>query len=561
MTPRNILSYKCRNNYLYNFYDNLLNRHGRSFGSIVKYTNCSSSPIFNSNSKNDEINCLNKLSLRFYGNVGRDWLPKRNQYTKYRITKPWTSDSVYDDIFLSEPSKEDFYPFTKEMPVFLKFLNLLTAAQNRKEVFIDFVKRCENGLVVEKDVYLTKDELLECMWANGYSNSEMNAFKFAFPSDYKFHYPELAVLFELNEEDCYKYCVKERASNPEELVELKLKKPTNLVSSYGLVFLGCWFALSNAVLGNAWFFAKTLPFGAVFYLLASYFQKWLKEYFWKEENALIEKVKQEKEYCEDAIYSQLRKYLEDSKCVDYVESFKSEVVNRMEQYKKALLVRMKNEASNLMKERLNNMAHHEASISSSLEKNMVNELVKLFLETFSTSPEMKTDALSSSIMELKGEYNKLDDPLFKFFNDNLGQFQAGTRKKRTQTSTNEGGDTFVDRCNRLFQQKEQEFLNTFTVTPEEFKEVSSLARLCKSNQGFNLDKLSPDQRTKLDNLYLNLSQKMGYYVPTVPNLSVQGLPLTPTTSDESDSFLHKELSEKLDLVRTSRLHDFLGQFV
>lgn len=65
-------------------------------------------------------------------------------------------------------------------------------------------------------------------------------------------------------------------------------------------------------------------------------------------------------------------YLEDSKCVDYVESFKSEVVNRMENYKKALLVRMKNEAAHLMKERLNNMAHHEAAISSSLEKVPIN---------------------------------------------------------------------------------------------------------------------------------------------------------------------------------------------
>lgn len=55
---------------------------------------------------------------------------------------------------------------------------------------------------------------------------------------------------------------------------------------------------------------------------------------------------------------------------------------------------------------------------------MISELVKLFLETFSASPEMKTEALASSISELKGEYNKLEDPLFKFFNNNLGEFQS-----------------------------------------------------------------------------------------------------------------------------------------
>ncbi|UKK00735.2 hypothetical protein MACK_000809 [Theileria orientalis] len=480
-----------------------LNR--RSFVSFVKCSNAPSTAVTPFNKQNVNIQYSKNIFVRFYGNVGKDWLPKRNQYTKYRITKPWTSDSVYDDIFLSEPSKDDFYPFTKEMPVFLKFLNLLTTAQNRKEVFVHFVRRCENGLVVEKDVYITKDELLDCMWANGYSESELNAFRFAFPNDYKFHYPELAVLFELEEEDCYKYCVKERASNPEQLVELKLKKPSNLVSSYGLVFLGCWFALSNAVLGNAWFFAKTLPFGAVFYLLASYFQKWLKEYFWKEENALIEKLRQEKDYCEEAIYSQLRNYLEDSKCVEYVEGFKSEVTKKMEQYKRALLLKMKNEATNLMKERLNSMALQESAISSSLEKNMVTELVKLFLETFKTSSEMKTEALLSSVNELKGEYSKTDDPLFNFFNTNLEQFQS-----------NKSNNSFVKRCNDLFKQKEQEFLNTYTVTNDEYKEVFKLAKLCKSNKGFNLNKLKEEDRSKLEQLYLNLSQKMGYYVPVLP---------------------------------------------
>merc|ERR1712242_8798 len=39
------------------------------------------------------------------------------------------------------------------------------------------------------------------MWKNGYSESERNAISSAFPSDYKFHYPELAVLFDLAEED------------------------------------------------------------------------------------------------------------------------------------------------------------------------------------------------------------------------------------------------------------------------------------------------------------------------------------------------------------------------
>jgi len=48
------------------------------------------------------------------------------------------------------------------------------------------------------------------MWKNGYSEQERNAVQFTFPSDYKFHYPELSVLFNLEEEDTYKFCMRTR---------------------------------------------------------------------------------------------------------------------------------------------------------------------------------------------------------------------------------------------------------------------------------------------------------------------------------------------------------------
>lgn len=30
---------------------------------------------------------------------------------------------------------------------------------------------------------------MKCIWENGFSQNEMNAFEFAFPADYRFHYP------------------------------------------------------------------------------------------------------------------------------------------------------------------------------------------------------------------------------------------------------------------------------------------------------------------------------------------------------------------------------------
>ena len=36
------------------------------------------------------------------------------------------------------------------------------------------------------------------------------ALRFTFPSDYKFHYPELSVMFDIPEEDTYKFCMRTR---------------------------------------------------------------------------------------------------------------------------------------------------------------------------------------------------------------------------------------------------------------------------------------------------------------------------------------------------------------
>ncbi|GIX61776.1 uncharacterized protein BcabD6B2_12110 [Babesia caballi] len=482
-------------------------------------------------------------SVRGYVNLGRAWAPVRNQYTKYRITKPWTADSTYDDIFLAEPSREDFYAFSKEMPVFLKFLKLLTKAQNRKEAFVEFAKRCENGLIVEKDVYITKAELVDCMWRNGYSEEEIDAVKLGFPDDYRFHYPELAVMFELTEEDCYQYCIRQRASSPEELVELKLKKPQNLISSYGLIFLGCWFGLSNAVLGNAWFFAKTLPFGAVFYMLAAYFQKTLKEMAWKEENALIDKAKEEKDYCEDAIYSQLTRYMDTSKSADYVDRFKEEVSQRMREYRGALLRHMKSESARLMNERLQSMLLQEAAISRSVQQTMVDELMAVFRETFVKSSKLQDAAISSAISEIAGEPSKRD-PVFTFFNDGLAAFQS------------EKSNEVVKRCKAAFKAREQEFLDAFSVGEAEAAEVNALARQCQDGSGMDLTRLSEEQLRRAQQLFESFNQRFGYYVPSVVGA-------VGAMARDGEAFIdevNKEVGRCAQEIAHSRLSAFLRAF-
>lgn len=480
-------------------------------------------------------------SSRLYVNLGQKWSPVRNQYTKYRITKPWSSDSTYDDIFLAEPSREDLYAFSKEMPVFLRFLKLLTESQHRYTAFVEFAKRCENGLVVEKDAYVTKCEILDCMWRNGYTEEEMDAVKLAFPDDYRFHYPELAVMFDLDEKDCYMYCIKMRASKPEDLVELKLKKPNNLISSYGLIFLGCWFGLSNAVLGNAWFFAKTLPFGAVFYMLAAYLQKTIKEMAWKEENALIDKVKQEKDYCEDAIYGQLTHYMDTSKCANYVDNFRDEVAHRMKEYRRALLLHMKNEAARKMNEKLHSIMLQENTMARSVQKTMVDELMNAFKEAFVNNSKMQDAVITSAIADISGEPSTMVDPVYTFFTDGLASFQNNTTSE------------IVTRCKKMFEKREQEFLDAFTVGPAEAAEVSALAKHCHDGDSMDISRLTEEQLTRAQELFDIFNNRLGYYVPNVAS-AVNAM------TAEGESYIN-EVNEEVHRCAQEVVHSRLGAFL
>ncbi|CAK9041399.1 Hypothetical protein SCF082_LOCUS24465 [Durusdinium trenchii] len=130
--------------------------------------------------------------------------------TKYHIVKPYKDGVDYDDFLVALPERDHLASFTKEVPLFLRYLKVVTDQEGRPEAFKSFFERAKSGLVVESDVYITTDELVAVMWKNGYSDSERNAIQFTFPSDYKFHYPELSAMFDIPEEDTYKFCMRTR---------------------------------------------------------------------------------------------------------------------------------------------------------------------------------------------------------------------------------------------------------------------------------------------------------------------------------------------------------------
>lgn len=81
----------------------------------------------------------------------------------------------YDDFLIALPEKEHLATMSKEVPLFLRYLKVVTDQEGRAEAFRGFLERAKTGLVVESDVYITAEELLAVMWKNGYSDSERNA--------------------------------------------------------------------------------------------------------------------------------------------------------------------------------------------------------------------------------------------------------------------------------------------------------------------------------------------------------------------------------------------------
>merc|ERR1740129_1101587 len=95
--------------------------------------------------------------------------------TKYHIVKPGKDGVEYDDFLLALPERDHLASFTKEVPLFVRYLKILTDNEGRQEAFRTFWERSRAGIVVESDVYVTTEELLALMWKNGYSDQERNA--------------------------------------------------------------------------------------------------------------------------------------------------------------------------------------------------------------------------------------------------------------------------------------------------------------------------------------------------------------------------------------------------
>ena len=478
--------------------------------------------------------------------------------TKYRIVRPYRDDTTWDDFLLALPEKDQLAKFSKDVPLFIRYLKLVTDVDGRHEQFKEFFLRCKDGLNVESDVFITTDELLSVMWKNGYSEQERNAVQFTFPADYKFHYPELAVLFELAEEDAYKFCMRTRMdkSHIGELDAEKVKRK-GLLRDHWLLYAGGWYIFKNYPFFSYVFFLKTWGFTVWFISCWYLFGRMATKIWRRNESMQLQKTADDVMQGEDGIIANMRKFANDSNAVEYLKGFKPEVQSTFSGYRSAMVNSQKQEVTDRIAAQLQAIARMESASAGNMQEILVSEATNSFKELFAKSPKMQEAVFENALASLKGTTGKAgSDPVLKHFKDAI---EAVEKAEWSKVKPNASG-TIVERIALVRKQAEQEFKKLFYVSKAEAAEVREIAKAALSQGGkYDFSKLNGAQAKRLEELYTAINNRIGFVMPSESNILDLGVEKAAGAEEFIDS-TKQRLSEIAARIRQERLTAFVKGF-
>jgi len=477
--------------------------------------------------------------------------------TKYHIVKPGKEDVQWDDFLMALPERDHLMPMTKDVPLFVRFLKVLTDNEGRTEHFQTFLQRAKDGLVVENDVFITTEELLALMWKNGYGEQERNAVQFTFPSDYKFHYPEVSVMFDIPEEDTYKFCMRTRMENSHiGQLDWNKVKPKGLMRTHWLIFGTGVFTFKFFPFFNYYFGIKVFGTSMFFWTWWHLLNRVIATSTRRFEHMAAQKTAKDVMKGEDDIVTAMQRFVNDSKCVQHLENFKPESEEKIAEYKKALVLGMKASLTERASQQLKAVSAFESSAGAALQEVVVREAAASFREKYPTDKTMQSQAFTAAVKSLKGEtLNVDDDPVSKFFNDEfalLGEADLSSLNGKAD-------GTLSERVAHMQHMKEKEFRRTFMVTPEEASEVRSIASEAKVNGSFDIGKLSTESSKKLDELYTTINAKVGYSLPETLGTK----PIEDVNDEDASPFVEEvntQLAAVQETLRIARLKAFLHAF-
>jgi len=454
------------------------------------------------------------------------------------------------------PEREHLASFSKEVPLFLRYLKVVTEKEERGEAFKAFLGRAKSGLVVESDVFINTEELLALMWKNGYADAERNAIQFTFPADYKFHYPELAVLFDLAEEDTYKFCMRTRMENSHigELDQDQVKRK-GFIRDHWLTFGVGLIIFKYFPFFNYYFGVKVFGTSMWCYTMWTGLNRFIAKSCRRNEFMAAQKTAQDVMEGEDQIVDSMKRFANDAKCVTDLAGFKDETEAKIASYRTALLAKMKMDMSERALKQLTSIANFEAGMGSAMQELVVREAASSFKDQFPNDAAMQEKAFASSVKALSGaELTPGEDPVSAHFNSAFGSL-AGVDLSKIKGNAK---GSLPERVAFAQQAKDQEFQDSFMVTKEEAAEVKSLASKAKAGDSYDFGKLAPDAAERLEGLYASINGKVGF---AMPNLAMN--PIAHTSDSAANAYVDKvnaQLTAASQQLRDARLKAFVSAF-
>lgn len=473
--------------------------------------------------------------------------------TKYSITKPYNEATQWDDFLLKLPEREDLATMQKEVPLFVRYLKLVTDKEGRQADFAAFYEQCKGGLQVENDVFISTEELLAVMWKNGYSDQERNAIQFTFPADYKFHAPELAVLFDLAEDDCYKFAMRTRMeqSHIGELSWEKVK-PKAFLRDHWLTYAGGFFLFKNFPFFNYVFFCKFFGFTVWFWSCWMLFSRYTHRLYRKTDYMLQQKTAQAVMEGEDKIVENMKKFTNDGECLNYVKAFKGELQGDMAAYRKSIAEAMKASMTERVQAQLTSVARFETQMNAQLQETIVKEAVSSFKDAFPKSKDMQAAAIDSAVASMTGK--QVADPIKSHFTKAFDEVS----KTDIAKVAGKADGSIVERVAYVQQTREKAFQAAFMVSAAEAAEVKKLGGKALSGETFDPTKLSAGDLEKLEGLFTSINNKVGY------KLTAEAPKPIPTTGDaKADEFItyaNEQVELSLAKLQSARLGAFVKAF-
>lgn len=165
---------------------------------------------------------------------------------------------------------------------------------------------------------------------------------------------------------------------------------------------------------------------------------------------------------EDKIMAAMRRFANDSKCLDALEAFQKEVPVSMAEYRKAIVENERNKLVAKAQKQLQSILSFEDAGNAKLQESVVREVATEFRAKFGKTTAMQDAAFDSAISMVEGGKDAAaQDPVTKHFLESLSSIDLSGKAAAKVDGT------VSERLAWIQATQEAEFVKTFYVSKEE----------------------------------------------------------------------------------------------